>query len=168
MKKIPLAILTMVIVTGFLFTACEHGMKNQILGKWKINEMHIEYYQQQQQYGEAQIKALQDSITKTTDTTKISQYKVQVNQIENQMQSFLANRDSALKKNSWEFQNEGKFIANESEGARTGIWSYDPELGMLFTVIDKQTSSVKVKFDKDTMVLQLDSVNYMKFTPLKQ
>lgn len=168
MKKFPLAILTMVMFTSFLFTACDNGMKDQILGKWKINEMHIEYYQQQQQYGETQIKTLQDSVSKTTDSTKISQYKAQINQIESQMQSFLANRDSALKKNSWEFQKEGKFIANESDGARTGIWSYDPELGMLFTVIDNQTSSVKVKFNSDTMVLQLDSVNYMKFTPLKQ
>ncbi len=84
------------------------------------------------------------------------------------MQAFTSNRDSALKKNSWEFQNEGKFIATETDGPREGIWSYDDKLGMLFTVIDKQTSSVKVKFEKDTMILQLDSVNYMKFTPLKQ
>lgn len=159
--------LVVVMITGILFTACSHSMKDQLLGKWKITDMHIEYYQQQQKYGEAQIKMLQDSLAKSTDTTVTSKLKGQIMQIQTQMAAFLANRDSALKKNSWEFAKDGQFTANETDGPRKGIWSYDPDLGMLFTVIEKQTSSVKVKFIKDTMMLELDSVNYMKFTPIK-
>ncbi len=166
MTKFPF-ILTALLIISMLFPACKTGMENQIVGKWKIDEMHIEYYLQQQQYGESQVKMLQDSMSKTTDTAKTRTYQAQIKQIQDQMQAFTSNRDSALKKNSWEFQNEGKFIATETDGPREGIWSYDDKLGMLFTVIDKQTSSVKVKFEKDTMILQLDSVNYMKFTPLK-
>jgi hypothetical protein len=167
MKNFPF-ILKAVIIISLLFSACKTGMENQIVGKWKIDEMHIQYYQQQQENGESQMKMLQDSMSKTTDTAKVHTYQSQIQQIQDQMQAFTSNRDSALKNNSWEFQEEGKFIATEAEGPRDGLWSYDEKLGMLFTVIDKQTSSVKVKFTKDTMILQLDSVNYMKFTPIKK
>ncbi|HUM45532.1 MAG TPA: hypothetical protein PLD84_01300 [Chitinophagales bacterium] len=168
MRKFPLALLVTLMSIGIVFTACKSsGMKDQILGKWKIDEMHIEYYLQQQQYGEKQMKTLQDSLGMVTDTAKIKMFNAQIAQIQNQLQAFQSSRDSALKKNSWEFQADGNFIATENDGPRKGLWSYDDKLGMLFTVIENQTSSVKVKFNKDTMVLQLDSVNYMKFTPIK-
>lgn len=168
MRKFPLTLLIAIMSIGIVFTACNSsGLKNQILGKWKIDEMHIEYYLQQQKYGEEQVKTLQDSLATVTDTAKIKMFNSQIMQIQNQLQAFQDSRDSALKKNSWEFQPDGNFIATENDGPRKGLWSYDEKLGMLFTVIENQTSSVKVKFNKDTMVLQLDSVNYMKFTPIK-
>ena len=168
MRKSPFALLTAIMSIGILFTACNSaGLKSQLIGKWKIDEMHIEYYLQQQEYGEKQMKTLQDSLPLLTDTAKIKLYSAQIEQISSQLEAFRSSRDSALKKNSWEFLEDGKFIATENDGPREGIWSYDDKLGMLFTVIENQTSSVKVKFSSDTMVLQLDSVNYMKFTPIK-
>lgn len=168
MRKIQFVLLLSLLSIGFIISACNStGLKNQILGKWKINEMHIEYYMQQQEYGEKQMKTLQDSLPLLTDTAKIKMYSAQIEQIKSQLDAFRSSRDSALKKNSWEFMEDGKFIATENDGPREGIWSYDEKLGMLFTVIENQTSSVKVKFNSDTMVLQLDSVNYMKFTPAK-
>ncbi|MBK9730002.1 MAG: hypothetical protein IPO83_01730 [Chitinophagaceae bacterium] len=168
MKKFPGALLFMIMSIAIVFTACNQaGLSSQMLGKWKIDEMHIQYYMQQQEYGEKQMQSLMDSAAKSTDTAKIKTFNSQIDQIKNQLQAFQASRDSALKKNTWEFQEGGNFIATENDGPRKGLWSYDDKLGMLFTVIENQTSSVKVKFNKDTMVLQLDSVNYMKFTPLK-
>ena len=129
--------------------------------------MKIQYYDQQAELGKAQIQMLKDSLAVTTDSAKVGFITSQISQIESQIQSFKAQQDSAMKKSSWEFKKGGEFIANEAEGAKNGVWSYDDDLNMLFTVIDKQASSVTVKFEKDTMILQLDSVNYMKFAPIK-
>lgn len=168
MKKIQIASLIGIMSMGIVFSACNSsGIKNKMIGKWKIDEMHIQYYIQQQEYGEKQVQALTDSIAASKDSAKIMVYNAQISQIKKQLEAFQSNRDSALKKNSWEFQKGGNFIATENDGPRNGNWSYDEDLGMLFTVIENQTSSVKVEFKKDTMILQLDSVNYMKFTPMK-
>lgn len=168
MKKFPVTMLIPFLSIALVFTACNSaGLKNQILGKWKIDEMHIQYYIQQQEYGEKQMQSLKDSAARTTDTAKLKVYNEQIDQIGKQLSAFQSSRDSAMKKNTWEFQQDGNFIATENDGPRKGLWSYDDKLGMLFTVIENQTSSVKVKFNNDTMLLQLDSVNYMKFTPLK-
>jgi uncharacterized protein YjiK len=151
------------------FASCQDNkMESRLIGKWRIAQMKIQYYEQQATMGNAQIQMLQDSLAKTTDSTLVAQYNMQIGQIQNQLQSFKAQQDTAMKKSSWEFKKGGDFVANESEGPRNGIWSYDDTHKMLFTVIDKQASSVTVEFTGDTMILRLDSVNYMKFAPMKE
>ena len=167
MKASRFSVIAFAILGLLQFTACQKNLKSQILGKWKINQMHIQYYEQREKYGNAQVQMLQDSLAKTTDTAKVKTYTNQIKQIQDQIAAFKATQDSAIKKSTWEFKDKGEFVANESDGAKKGVWSYDPDLNMLFTVIDNQTSSVKVKFIQDTMQLQLDSVNYMKFVPYK-
>ena len=168
MKNYRFIIIVLATAAAFQLTSCEqNGLKSKLMGKWRISDMHIQYYEQREKYGQDQIKMLQDSLGRTSDTATTKRIGAQITQIQDQINAFKATQDSAIAKSSWEFKDKGEFVANESDGPKNGVWSYDPDLNMLFTVIDNQTSSVKVKFEQDTMTLQLDSVNYMKFTPYK-
>jgi hypothetical protein len=48
-----------------------------------------------------------------------------------------------------------------------GLWSFDQDMMMLFTIIAKQTYSQRAQLEKDSLTLQLDSVNYFKFARVK-
>src|SRR5580765_1435049 len=105
MKNYRLSIITLATLAAFQLVACQQsGLKSKILGKWRISDMHIQYYEQREKYGQAQMKMLQDSIGKVTatgDTATINKLNTQIKQIQDQIGAFKATQDSAMKKSSW-------------------------------------------------------------------
>lgn len=127
--------------------------------------MRFEYLERQKEFMQSQIQSLTDSIAKTSDSLQTANFTEQLKAVQGRADELQANVDS-MYKNIWTFRNDGTFEAEEVGGSRSGIWSYDPIHQRLFTVIDDQTASVTVRFSADTMVLQLDSNNYMSFVPV--
>ena len=155
------------ILTLTLISCKTSSKKDQLVGTWKMAGMKIQYYDQQKEASKKQIDMLQDSISKATDTAKLNKFQKQLVMVQKRSDDFKANQDSAMKNNRWEFNSNGDFTAAETDGKKNGIWSLDEDKMLLFTIIDKQTASVHVHFDKDTLTLQLDSLNYMKFARVK-
>ncbi|HYV92616.1 MAG TPA: DUF4923 family protein [Chitinophagales bacterium] len=129
--------------------------------------MKIESDQQQLAMSQKQIAMLEDSISKNTDSDKLNMFRQQLVALQKMENDFKARRDSSMKTTRWEFKTDGDFIAEETDGKKSGTWSFDEDKMILTTTISKQSASVPVKIDDDTLTLQFDSLNYMKFTRLK-
>jgi len=165
MKHSTISCLFLLSFSCLLFFSCNQEKKVPITGTWKISKMKIQSYEQQQAMSEKQITMLQDSISKNnSDTAKLNKFQKQLTMVEKRVNDFKANQDSVMKNNRWEFKSNGDFTATETDGAKTGIWSLDEDKMILFTIINKQTASVHIDLAKDTLTLQFDSLNYMKFT----
>lgn len=168
MKKNVIQFLFLSAIIALTVASCMNGKKkDQLVGTWKMAGMKIQYYDQQKEMSKKQIEMLQDSISHTTDTAKLDKFQKQLMMVQKRSDDFKANQDSAMKNNRWEFKSNGDFTAAETDGKKDGIWSLDEDKMLLFTIIDKQTASVHVILDKDTLTLQLDSLNYMKFARVK-
>lgn len=124
--------------------------------------MRFEYLERQKEFMQQQIASLTDSLAQTNDSARTAFLSEQLQLVRDRADQLKANEDS-MYHNRWFFRADGTFEAKEGGGSRTGIWSYDPLHQRLFTVIDDQTASVAVRFRHDTLVLQLDSANYMSF-----
>jgi hypothetical protein len=167
MKNNTIQFFFLAAIITLVFVSCKTDKKGQLVGTWKMAGMKIQYYDQQKEASKKQTISLQDSISKTTDTAKLNKFQRQLMMVQKRADEFKANQDSAMKNNRWEFKSNGDFSAAETDGKKDGIWSLDEDKMLLFTIINKQTASVHVKFDKDTLTLQLDSLNYMKFARVK-
>lgn len=143
--------------------SCAKHEKDQLIGKWRIASVEFQQFKQQAMYDEQQIAMLQDSIKANTDTAKLARFQRILENTQKRAGQMKQQQDTMIAKSRWEFMSNGDFKASEMQGEKKGIWSYDEEKGILFTIIDERTSSVHVKFKADTMVLELDSLNYMKF-----
>jgi hypothetical protein len=106
---------------------------------------------------------MKDSLAHATDTAKFARFQKILDNTQQRADQMKSQQDTMMKKSRWEFLKNGDFNATEIGGNSKGIWSYDEEKGILFTVIDQRAYSQKVKFSKDTLILQLDSLNYMGF-----
>ncbi|MCS6917516.1 MAG: hypothetical protein RMK52_05905 [Chitinophagales bacterium] len=143
-------------------TSCKKTDRSRLTGTWRVADMRFEYLDRQKDFMQRQIDLLTDSLARTADSVVTAQLSDQIQIIRDRADELKANEDS-MYLNRWIFRADGTFEAQETGGSRTGIWSYDPLHQRLFTVIDEQTASVEVRFQKDTLKLQLDSVNYMSF-----
>ncbi len=151
-----------VIIPSMIVTSCQRTDRSKLIGTWRIADIQFEYLQQQEDFMNEQMQMLQDSLAVLTDSARATQYQEQLQFAQERLHELQASRDS-LFKNRWIFHRDGTFEARETDGTKSGLWSYDPQHRMLFTVIDKQTSSVDVRFRKDTLMLQFDSLNYLSF-----
>ncbi len=151
-----------IMVASMIMSSCQRTDRSKLIGTWRIADIQFEYLQQQEDFMNEQMQMLQDSLAVLTDSARVIQYQEQLQFAQERVHELQASRDS-LFKNRWIFHRDGTFEAHETNGIRTGLWSYDPQHRMLFTVIDKQTSNVDVRFHKDTLVLQFDSLNYLSF-----
>jgi len=154
---------TVLALIAISFASCQSHVKDQIIGKWRIAKVEFYQFKQQQQFDQKQIAMMQDSISKNTDTAKIARFQKILKNTQMRADQMQAQQDTMIKKSRWDFKSNGDFEATEIGGPNKGIWSYDEEKGILFTVINHNAYSQNVKFNKDTMILQLDSLNYMGF-----
>jgi len=143
--------------------SCQKHESDKLIGKWRIVKIAFQQFTQQLEMSQKQVAMLQDSIANNTDTAKVNHFQKLLAMTENRAEQMKAQQDTMMAKSRWEFLKNGDFNAVEAQGNSKGIWSYDEEKGMLFTVIEQRTYSQHVKFNKDTMILQLDSLNYMGF-----
>ncbi len=150
------------------FFACQHGgMRDQLVGNWKMASVKLTSSEQQKQMINTRITALQDSLSHSTDTARQNKFQKQVTVLEQRAADMTAKQDSAIKKTVWEFKSNCDFIANMGSKENKGLWSFDDKLMMLFTVVAKQAYSQRVELDKDSLTIQLDSLNYFKFVRVK-
>jgi len=147
--------------------SCQKHDKDKLIGKWKIVKIEFQQFKQQMEFDKKQIAMLQDSIAGTTDTSKLNRFNQMLSMSQKRADQMKSQQDTMMAKSRWEFDKNGDFNATEIGGNSKGIWSYDEEKEMLFTVIDQRTYSQKVKFNSDTMILQLDSLNFMGFVKAK-
>ena len=144
--------------------SCQEHESDKLIGKWRIVKIAFQQFTQQLEMSQKQVVMLQDSIAaNSADTAKVNHFQKLLAMTQGRADQMKAQQDTMMAKSRWEFLKNGDFNAIEAQGNSKGIWSYDEEKGMLFTVIDQRTYSQKVKFNKDTMILQLDSLNYMGF-----
>ena len=137
------------------------------MGIWKMSEMKIESDEMQDAILHKQISMLQDSISGNTDSDMINKFQQQLMSLEKMVSDLKARQDSSMKKTRWEFKSNGDFIAEETDGKKNGTWSLDEDQMILTTTIKNQPASVHIKIDDDTLTLQFDSLNYMKFSKMK-
>jgi hypothetical protein len=166
MKNFVVHLAFSLIVIAILFTACSqgNGIKEKLVGKWQIAHMENQYLKQQDKMDSMQKKSMQDSIAKyPTDTAKSARFAQQLDRIVKQGDRQKTQRDSAMKNIRWEFQDHGNFVADEMGKQNKGIWSYDEEHNILFTVIQDRPYQQKIDFAKDTLILHLDSLSYIKW-----
>ena len=101
MKNYRFIIIVLATAAAFQLTSCEqNGLKSKLMGKWRISDMHIQYYEQREKYGQDQIKMLQDSLGRTSDTATTKRIGAQITQIQDQINAFKATQDSAIAKSS--------------------------------------------------------------------
>jgi hypothetical protein len=150
-----------------MFSSCKRSTKDQLIGAWKMAQMNIQYYDKQKEMNKKQIAMWQDSISKNTDTAKINKFQKRLTAAQKNSTEFQARLDSALKNSRMEFKSNGDFIDNQSGTKKNGLWSFDEEKMILFTIVNNQTNSVHVNFNEDTFIMQFDSLNYMKFSRVK-
>lgn len=162
MKNITLAVMVTA-VAMITLSSCTKHQGDKLIGRWKISSVEFQQFQQQEQYDQQQIAMLEDSIKANTDSTKLARFQQLLDNTKRRAEQMKSQQDTMIAKSRWEFKDNGDFSATEMQGENKGIWSFDDEKGILFTIIDERTSSVHVNFKNDTMVLQLDSLNYMKF-----
>lgn len=162
MKKEVLGIMAIAAVMVF-GTSCSKHEKDKLIGRWKIASVEFQQFKQQEEYDQKQIAMLEDSIKANSDTAKVARFQRLLENTKRRSEQMKQQQDTMIAKSRWEFKSNGDFSANEMQGENKGIWSYDEEKGILFTIIDERTSSVHVKFKADTLVLELDSLNYMNF-----
>ena len=155
-------------VIAIMFNACEKKEKDRLVGKWRIANVEFAQFNQQKEFTDRQITMLQDSLTATTDSAKLAQFNELLANAKMRNEKMQAEKDTMINNSRWEFSENGDFKASEMGGENKGIWSYDEEKSMLFTVIDQRTTSVNVRFKQDTMVLQFDSLNYISFVKMTE
>jgi len=167
MKSSIVKSVSLLFILASLTTSCAHD-RDKIEGKWRIARMEIQYYKQQKDQSARQMKMLEDSIAANmNDSAKHERFSMQLSSLKEREHMQQVQQDTAMATNRWNFKENGDFEAIESDGKKDGIWSYDEQRSMLFMVIDKQTSSVTVRWSKDTMIVQFDSLNYMGFVKAK-
>ncbi len=167
MKNSVLSIMFLISTVIFIFSSCNNDSKGKLVGTWKMARVKLTSSEQQQQMMQSRVVALQDSVSKNTDTAKVHKYQMQLDMLQKRIADVKMKQDSAIIKTQWEFKSNGDFIAYMGKQENKGMWSYDDKLNLLFTIVGKQTFSQHTDFDHDSLTLHLDSVNYFKFVKVK-
>ncbi|MEO5675452.1 MAG: hypothetical protein ABIQ74_12475 [Chitinophagales bacterium] len=156
-----------VVVILSVLSSCQHDVKDQLVGTWQMARVKLTSTEEQQKMIEGRIGSLKDSLTNASDTARQNKFQNQITIMNKRLSDMILKQDSAIKKTTWEFKSNGDFIAYMGTQQNKGLWSFDQDMMMLFTIIAKQTYSQRAQLEKDSLTLQLDSVNYFKFARIK-
>jgi hypothetical protein len=167
MKDSSIKLLFLSAIAALVFISCKHQLKDELVGNWQLARVKLVNSEQQQKMMQGRIASLHDSISKYTDTAKLNTFQKQLNMMEKSSAEMQSKQDSAIKKTRWEFKDNGNFVANQGGQKNEGLWSFDQEKMLLFTIVGKQTYSQHVSIDGDSLTLELDSLNYLKFARVK-
>jgi len=167
MKNTVTRFLFLLSISVLVFASCKHDKKSLFTGTWQMSNVKIQSDEQQKAMSQKQIEMLEDSISKNTDSVRLDKFQQQLMALRKVVTDYTAKQDSSMQNTRWEFKSDGGFIADEPDGKKIGTWSLDEDKMILSTIIDKQTASVPVQIDGDTLTLQFDSLNYMQFSRVK-
>ena len=160
MKRQIALFLTASIIFTLLFSSCKNdNAKNQIVGTWRLAGVHSKGYEQQQQMVQDQMKKLQDSISAGKDSAKVEMFKRQLTSMQKNIDDRKRSEDSLR----WIFLENGEFQDKEMGRSSKGIWSFDGERQIVYTIVEQQPAYFYIHWAKDTMLMQRDSANYLMF-----
>src|SRR5262249_13607586 len=150
MKKTQL--LAMIILAISVFSCSQTSDNKDLIGKWKMHEIHIKQYNDQMAQIESQIAAFKDSLASAKDSASTKKFQNQLNSYMRYKDNMQARKDSSLKNTIWTFKEGGKLEGQESATNKyKGYWEYNSNSKTLRRFLP--SDSVKVDVKGDTMTL---------------